>query len=79
MSMNNKTMCVLVCAALTALCLYNGTACLAALHKALRQPCLLSAAERFDFLGYYMLSALHAVLCLAALVLLIRLFLRRRK
>lgn len=78
MSMKNKTVRVLVCAALTALCLY-GTACLATLHKALRQPCLLSAAERFDFLGYYMLSALHAVLCLAALVLLIRLFLRRRK
>ncbi len=79
MSMKNKTVRVLVCATLTALCLYNGAACLATLHKALRQPCLLSAAERFDFLGYYMLSALHAVLCLAALVLLIRLFLRRRK
>ena len=79
MSMNNKTVRVLVCAALTALCLYNGTACLATLLKALRQPCLLSAAERIDFLGYYMLSALHAVLCLAALVLLIRLFLRKRK
>lgn len=79
MSINNKTVRVLVCAALTALCLYNGAACLAALHKALRQPGLLSAAERFDFLGYYMLSALHAVLCLAALVLLIRLFLRKRK
>mgnify|MGYP001142964404 FL=1 len=79
MSMNNKTVRVLVCAALTALCLYNGTACLATLHEALRQPCLLSAAERIDFLGYYMLSALHAVLCLAALVLFIRLFLRRRK
>lgn len=79
MSMKNKTVRVLVCAALTALCLYNGAACLAALHKALRQPCLLSAAERIDFLGYYMLSALHAVLCLAALVLLIRLFLRKRK
>lgn len=79
MSMNNKTVRVLVCAALTAPCLYNGAACLATLLKALRQPCLLSAAERIDFLGYYMLSALHAVLCLAALVLLIRLFLRRRK
>ena len=79
MPMKNKTVRVLACAALTALCLYNGAACLAALLKALRQPCLLSAAERFDFLGYYMLSALHAVLCLAALVLLIRLFLRRRK
>lgn len=79
MSMNNKAVRAVVCAALTALCLYNGTACLATLHKALRQPCLLSAAERFDFLGYYMLSALHAVLCLAALVLLIRLFLRKRK
>lgn len=79
MSMNNKTVRVLVCAALTALCFYNGAACLATLHKAFRQPCLLSAAERIDFLGYYMLSALHAVLCLAALVLLIRLFLRRRK
>ena len=78
MSMNNKTVRVLVCAALTALCLYNGAACLATLYKALRQPCLLSAAERIDFLGYYMLSALHAVLCLAVLVLLIRLFLRRR-
>ena len=79
MSMNIKTVRVLVCAALTALCFDHGAACLATLHKALRQPCLLSAAERFDFLGYYMLSALHAVLCLAALVLLIRLFLRRRK
>lgn len=79
MSMKNKTVRVLVCAALTALCFYNGAACLATLHKAFRQPCLLSAAERFDFLGYYMLSALHAVLCLAALVLFIRLFLRRRK
>ena len=79
MSMKNKTVRVLTCTALTALCLYNGTACLATLYKAFHQPCLLSAAERFDFLGYYMLSALHAVLCLAALVLLIRLFLRKRK
>ena len=79
MSMKNKAVRVLVCAALTALCLYNGAACLATLYKALRQPCLLSAGERFDFLGYYMLSTLHAVLCLAALVLLIRLFLHKRK
>lgn len=79
MPMKNKTVRAVMCAALTALCLYNGAACLATLLKALRQPCLLSAAERFDFLGYYMLSALHAVLCLAALVLLIRLFLRKRK
>ncbi len=79
MSMNNKAVRAVVCAALTALCFYNGATCLATLHKALRQPCLLSAAERFDFLGYYVLSALHAALCLAALVLLIRLFLRRRK
>lgn len=79
MPMKNKTVRAVMCAALTALCFYNGAACLATLYKAFRQPCLLSAAERFDFLGYYMLSAMHAVLCLAALVLLIRLFLRRRK
>lgn len=39
-------------AVLGTLCLYNGTSCVAALHKAGKQPYLLSGTERFDFVGY---------------------------
>lgn len=38
-------------AVLGTLCLYNGASCVAALHKAGKQPYLLSGTERFDFVG----------------------------
>ena len=45
-------------AVLGTLCLYNGTSCVAALHKAGKQPYLLSGTERFDFVGYHMMAAM---------------------
>lgn len=48
-------------AVLGTLCLYNGTSCVAALHKAGKQPYLLSGTERFDFVGYHMMAAMYGV------------------
>lgn len=69
---------ILVCAAAGALCLYSGAACAATLYKAHGQPYLLSGAERFDFMGYYMVAALWGAVC-ALLAVFLALLIRRRR
>lgn len=66
-------------AVLGTLCLYNGTSCVAALHKAGKQPYLLSGTERFDFVGYYMMAAMYGVICIAITVMLILLVRWKRR
>ena len=61
------------------LCLYNGTSCVAALHKAGKQPYLLSGTERFDFVGYHMMAAMYGVICIAITVMLILLVRWKRR
>ena len=58
---------------------YNGIACAAVLYKAGSQPYLLSGAERFDFMGYYMMAAMHGGMCMALAAVLVLLVRRRRK
>lgn len=59
--------------------LYNGIACAAVLYKAGGQPYLLSGAERFDFMGYYIMAALHGVICAFLVVILVLLVRGRRR
>ena len=66
-------------AVLGTLCLYNGISCVAALHKAGKQPYLLSGTERFDFVGYYMMAAMYGVICIAITVMLILLVRWKRR
>lgn len=61
------------------ICLYNGTSCVAALHKAGKQPYLLSGTERFDFVGYHMMAAMYGVICIAITVMLILLVRWKRR
>lgn len=76
LKMKSRVLRMLVCAAAGALCLYSGAACAAALYKAHGQPYLLAGAERFDFMGYYMVAALWGVVCTAFAVFLVC-FIRR--
>lgn len=57
-------------AVLGTLCLYNGTSCVAALHK---------AGKRFDFVGYHMMAAMYGVTCIALTVMLILLVRWKRR
>lgn len=68
LKMKSRVLRMLVCAAAGALCLYSGAACDATLYKAHGQPYLLAGAERFDFMGYYMVAALWGVVCTALAV-----------
>lgn len=77
--MENKTVRRVIYAVLGAFCLYHGTCCVVTLCRAGRQPCLLAGTERFDFLGYHMMAALHGVICAALVVVLILLIRGRRK
>ena len=69
----------IIYAVLGTLCLYNGTSCVAALHKAGKQPYLLSGTERFDFVGYHMMAAMYGVICIAITVMLILLVRWKRR
>lgn len=51
--------------------LYNGASCLVTLYKAGNQPYLLSRTERFDFMGYHMMAAMHGAICIVLAVTLI--------
>lgn len=53
--MKNKFVRWVIYAVLGVFSLYNGIACAAVLYKAGGQPYLLSGAERFDFMGYYII------------------------
>lgn len=77
--MENRIVRRVIYAVLGALCLYNGACCVATLCRAGRQPYLLAGTERFDFLGYHMMAALHGVVCAALVVSLVLLVRGRRK
>lgn len=77
--MKNKIAGLLVRIAVSAFCLYNGVSCVVTLYKAGSQPYLLSGTARFDFLGYYMMAAMHGVICIVLAVLLILLVRRKRR
>lgn len=62
-----------------ALCLYNGACCVVTLCRAGGQPYLLAGAERFDFMGYYMMAALHGAICAFLVVILVLLVRGRRR
>ena len=77
--MKNKFVRWVIYAVLGVFSLYNGIACAAVLYKAGGQPYLLSGAERFDFMGYYIMAALHGVICAFLVVILVLLVRGRRK
>lgn len=77
--MKNKFVRWVIYAVLGVFSLYNGIACAAVLYKAGGQPYLLSGAERFDFMGYYIMAAIHGVICAALVVILVLLVRGRRK
>lgn len=73
--LKNTVFRAVVCAAAAAAALYNGIACGVTLYKAGGQPYLMAGTVRFDFMGYYMMSAMHGAICLL-LVLFLALFVR---
>lgn len=77
--MKNKFVRWAIYAVLGVFSLYNGIACAAVLYKAGGQPYLLSGAERFDFMGYYMMAALHGAICAFLVVILVLLVRGRRR
>ena len=77
--MENRIVRRVIYAVLGVFSLYNGIACAAVLYKAGGQPYLLSGAERFDFMGYYIMAALHGVICAFLVVILVLLVRGRRK
>lgn len=77
--MKNKFVRWAIYAVLGVFSLYNGIACAAVLYKAGGQPYLLSGAERFDFMGYYIMAALHGVICAFLVVILVLLVRGRRR
>lgn len=77
--MENRIVRRVIYAVLGVFSLYNGIACAAVLYKAGGQPCLLAGTERFDFLGYHMMAAIHGVICAALVVILVLLVRGRRR
>lgn len=70
MFVKNKIVRLTIIAVLVLICLYNGICCVATLHRAVTQPCLVSQTVRFEFMGYYIMSAVNGVICLFSAVLL---------
>lgn len=70
-AMRSKPVRLVLYTVLGAFGLYNGTSCLVTLYKAGNQPYLLSGTERFDFMGYHMMAAMHGAICIALAVILI--------
>lgn len=77
--MENRIVRRVIYAVLGVFSLYNGIAYAAVLYKAGGQPYLLAGTERFDFLGYHMMAALHGVICAFLVVILVLLVRGRRK
>ncbi len=77
--MENRIVRRVIYAVLGVFSLYNGIACAAVLYKAGGQPCLLAGTERFDFLGYHMMAAIHGVICAFLVVILVLLVRGRRR
>lgn len=70
-AMRSKPVRLVLYTVLGAFGLYNGASCLVTLYKAGNQPYLLSGTERFDFMGYHMMAAMHGAICIALAVTLI--------
>ena len=69
-AMRSKPVRLVLYTVLGAFGLYNGASCLVTLYKAGNQPYLLSETERFDFMGYHMMAAMHGAICIALAVIL---------
>lgn len=70
-AMRSKPVRLVLYTVLGAFGLYNGASCLVSLYKAGNQPYLLSGTERFDFMGYHMMAAMHGATCIVLAVTLI--------
>ena len=70
-AMRSKPVRLVLYTVLGAFGLYNGASCLVTLYKAGNQPYLLSGTERFDFMGYHMMAAMHGAICIVLTVTLI--------
>lgn len=70
-AMRSKPVRLVLYAVLGAFGLYSGASCLVTLYKAGNQPHLLSGTERFDFMGYHMMAAMHGATCIVLAVTLI--------
>ena len=70
-AMRSKPVRLVLYTLLGAFGLYNGASCLVTLYKAGNQPYLLSGTERFDFMGYHMMAAMHGATCIVLAVTLI--------
>lgn len=70
-AMRSKPVRLVLYSVLGAFGLYNGASCLVTLYKAGNQPYLLSGTERFDFMGYHMMAAMHGATCIVLAVILI--------
>ena len=77
--MKNQIIRAFLCVCLALLCLYSGVCCAATLHKALAQPCLTAGAERYVFMGYYMIAAACGAICLSAFGVLIAALVPKKK
>ncbi len=79
MFIKSKIVRSILCVMLGLIGLYTGVSCAATLHKAAAQPYLVSGAVRFDFMGYYMMTALNGAVCIASVFLLGWLLVRMKK
>lgn len=70
-AMRSKPVRLVLYTVLGAFGLYNGASCLVTLYRTGNQPYLLSGAERFDFMGYHMMAAMHGAICIVLAVTLI--------
>lgn len=70
-AMRSKPVRLVLYTVLGAFGLYNGASCLVTLYKAGNQPYLLLGTERFDFMGYHMMAAMHGATCIVLAVILI--------
>lgn len=70
-AMRSKPVRLVLYTVLGAFGLYNGASCLVTLYKAGNQPYLLSGTDRFDFMGYHMMAAMHGATCIVLAVILI--------
>lgn len=70
-AMRSKPVRLVLYTVLGAFGLYNGASYLVTLYKAGNQPYLLLGTERFDFMGYHMMAAMHGATCIVLAVILI--------
>ena len=82
MFVKNKIVRFTIIAVLVLVCFYNGICCAATLHRAITQPWLLLETVRFEFMGYYIMSAVNGIICFLLAVIiafLVRIEIRNSK